>query len=37
MRLFELLGKEIKVEQGCDDIWQVNEFLDDKKLELLGM
>ena len=25
------------IEQGCDDIWQVNEFLADKGLELLGM
>ncbi len=25
------------IEQGCDDIWQVNEFLSDKGLELLGM
>lgn len=25
------------IQQGCDDIWQVNEFLADKGLELLGM
>ena len=25
------------IEQGCDDIWQVNEFLANKGLELLGM
>ena len=25
------------IERGCDDIWQVNEFLADKGLELLGM
>ena len=24
------------IEQGCDDIWLVNEFLTDKGLELLG-
>ena len=24
------------IEQGCDDIWKVNDFLADKGLELLG-